>query len=113
MLQCRSCADGGCCAALIPLGIARRRPYTAKKRAAALARRPLPPGRVCFPPGSTTFIFEACMTVRHVAPIFALLLLGIAARADDWPQFRGPDRTGISKEKGLLQTWPKDGPKLL
>jgi outer membrane protein assembly factor BamB len=33
--------------------------------------------------------------------------------ADDWPQFRGPNRDGISKEKGLLKTWPKDGPKLL
>jgi outer membrane protein assembly factor BamB len=35
------------------------------------------------------------------------------ARADDWPQFRGPDRSGASKEKGLLQSWPKGGPKLL
>lgn len=32
--------------------------------------------------------------------------------AADWPQWRGPDRNGISKEKGLLQEWPKDGPKL-
>jgi outer membrane protein assembly factor BamB len=28
----------------------------------------------------------------------------------DWPQWRGPDRTGISKETGLLQTWPSAGP---
>jgi len=32
--------------------------------------------------------------------------------AADWPQWRGPDRNGISKEKGLLQEWPKGGPKL-
>jgi outer membrane protein assembly factor BamB len=31
----------------------------------------------------------------------------------DWPQWRGPDRTGISRETGLLKTWPKGGPKLL
>jgi len=31
----------------------------------------------------------------------------------DWPQWQGPDRTAISKEKGLLQQWPKEGPKLL
>jgi outer membrane protein assembly factor BamB len=31
---------------------------------------------------------------------------------NDWPQWRGPNRDGISKEKGLLQEWPKDGPKL-
>ena len=30
-----------------------------------------------------------------------------------WPQFRGPDRTGISRETGLLKQWPADGPKLL
>jgi hypothetical protein len=36
-----------------------------------------------------------------------------AARADDWPQWRGPNRDDVSKEKGLLKSWPKDGPKLL
>jgi outer membrane protein assembly factor BamB len=30
----------------------------------------------------------------------------------DWPGWRGPDRTGISPETGLLQSWPKDGPPL-
>ena len=33
--------------------------------------------------------------------------------AADWPQWRGPDRDGISKEKGLLQEWPEAGPKLV
>jgi outer membrane protein assembly factor BamB len=33
--------------------------------------------------------------------------------ADDWPQWRGPTRNGLSKETGLLKEWPKDGPKLL
>src|SRR5882762_566331 len=33
--------------------------------------------------------------------------------ASDWPQWRGPQRDGISQEKGLLAEWPKDGPKLL
>jgi outer membrane protein assembly factor BamB len=32
--------------------------------------------------------------------------------AHDWPQWRGPQRNGISQETGLLQEWPKDGPKL-
>ena len=35
-----------------------------------------------------------------------------AAVADDWPQWQGPDRNAVSKEKGLLQEWPKDGPPL-
>src|SRR5262249_5635594 len=32
--------------------------------------------------------------------------------AADWPQWRGPDRTDVSKETGLLKDWPKEGPKL-
>ncbi len=30
----------------------------------------------------------------------------------DWPQWQGSDRTAVSKEKGLLKEWPKDGPPL-
>lgn len=30
--------------------------------------------------------------------------------ASDWPQWRGTDRTGLSKETGLLKTWPGEGP---
>ena len=30
----------------------------------------------------------------------------------DWPQWQGPDRTAISKERGLLKDWTKDGPPL-
>src|SRR6266545_714591 len=45
----------------------------------------------------------------------AILLVFIAgpARGLDWPQWRGPNRDGISQETGLLKEWPKDGPKLL
>ena len=30
-----------------------------------------------------------------------------------WPQWRGPDRSGVSRETGLLESWPSDGPPLL
>src|SRR4051812_8842193 len=43
----------------------------------------------------------------------ALCLISASLRADDWPQWRGPQRNGVSKETGLLKQWPKDGPKLL
>jgi outer membrane protein assembly factor BamB len=33
--------------------------------------------------------------------------------AADWPQWRGPDRDGISKETGLAKQWPPGGPKLV
>jgi outer membrane protein assembly factor BamB len=36
--------------------------------------------------------------------------LGVATA--DWPQWRGPERNGISQERGLLKQWPKEGPKL-
>ena len=39
--------------------------------------------------------------------------LGARTRADDWPQFRGPNRDGISRETGLLHKWPAGGPKVL
>ncbi len=44
--------------------------------------------------------------------VASCLLAGIAT-GDDWPQWRGPERTGLSKETGLLKQWPKGGPKLL
>ena len=33
--------------------------------------------------------------------------------SSDWPQWRGPQRNGISNESGLLKQWPADGPKLV
>lgn len=43
----------------------------------------------------------------------AVSLFAAAGHADDWPQWRGPRRDGVSQEKGLLAEWPKDGPRLL
>jgi outer membrane protein assembly factor BamB len=54
------------------------------------------------------------MSTRSLAlPTACLLAFAGPLLAADWPQFRGPDRTGKSAEKGLLQSWPKDGPPLL
>lgn len=46
-----------------------------------------------------------------VAVIFASSFCSFAANGD-WPQWRGPNRDGISTEKGLLQDWPAGGPPL-
>jgi outer membrane protein assembly factor BamB len=46
------------------------------------------------------------------APILALTIAW-ASPAADWPQWQGPDRTNVSKETGLLKSWPENGPKLL
>lgn len=51
----------------------------------------------------------------RVLPLAALLALGVApgSRALDWPRFRGPDATGISRETGWSWQWPADGPNEL
>jgi outer membrane protein assembly factor BamB len=45
----------------------------------------------------------------------AVLAAGRAAQAPaaEWPQWRGPDRTGVSRETGLQQQWSEGGPRLL
>jgi outer membrane protein assembly factor BamB len=46
-------------------------------------------------------------------PLLAALLVGPAwLSAGDWPGWRGPDRTGVSAETGLLKAWPDGGPPL-
>jgi outer membrane protein assembly factor BamB len=52
--------------------------------------------------------------MRLLIAVTALLAVsGSLAVAEDWPQFRGLNRDGISPEKGLLVKWPADGPELL
>ena len=41
------------------------------------------------------------------------LVLGLQARADDWPQFLGPERNGISREVALSEDWPDGGPRVV
>jgi outer membrane protein assembly factor BamB len=50
--------------------------------------------------------------MKRTFPLIALLGIATVASTADWPQWRGPERTGISQEKGLLQEWPVDGPPL-
>jgi outer membrane protein assembly factor BamB len=56
---------------------------------------------------STVALIVAGVSLTVVAALAA------PARSGDWPQWRGPDRTGVSKETGLLKRWPPEGPKLL
>jgi outer membrane protein assembly factor BamB len=37
----------------------------------------------------------------------------VAQVSAEWPQWRGPNRDGISKETGLLKQWPDGGPPLI
>lgn len=42
----------------------------------------------------------------------ACAVLTAAAAAGDWPQWRGPGRSGVSTETGLLKQWPAGGPRV-
>ncbi len=42
-----------------------------------------------------------------------VLLVTMAASAADWPQWRGPNRDGVSTEADWSVDWPADGPKRL
>jgi len=61
------------------------------------------------------------MKRRFLLPVRIALLslaLGLVAQAMAqtaalWPQWRGPNRDGISKETGLLKQWPAEGPPLV
>ena len=53
------------------------------------------------------------MKSRTPAVAVILWLCVINVSAADWPQWRGPDRSGVSQESGLLKQWPSGGPKLL
>ncbi|MGI8898336.1 MAG: PQQ-binding-like beta-propeller repeat protein, partial [Pyrinomonadaceae bacterium] len=59
-----------------------------------------------------TFSIKSLMMSLAVIALF--LFTEIAAQVGtDWPQWRGPNRDGISKETGLLKQWPEQGPALV
>ncbi|MGO8926437.1 MAG: PQQ-binding-like beta-propeller repeat protein [Limisphaerales bacterium] len=54
------------------------------------------------------------MKLFSAAAVLALIILGpFTSSGDDWPCWRGPDRNGISPEKGWQTQWPAEGPKQL
>ena len=48
-----------------------------------------------------------------IAAVVVFSLSEVAAQNADWPQWRGPNRDGISKDTGLLKQWPENGPPLV
>jgi outer membrane protein assembly factor BamB len=53
------------------------------------------------------------MRVRNFVLAAGLVIAAGIVSAADWPQWRGPDRSGVSGETGLLKSIPEGGPKLL
>jgi outer membrane protein assembly factor BamB len=50
---------------------------------------------------------------RFVFTLGLIVLAGSPLHADDWPQWLGPKRDGIWRETGILDAFPKNGPKKL
>src|SRR6266404_3135116 len=48
-----------------------------------------------------------------VVLLVSLIAEASAQTAGEWPQWRGPNRDGISKETGLLKQWPAQGRPLV
>jgi outer membrane protein assembly factor BamB len=49
---------------------------------------------------------------RSIILLFCFAAIS-SAFAQDWPQFLGPSRNGVSTQKGILRSWPQQGPEVL
>jgi len=46
-------------------------------------------------------------------PVFVLVVCLANVYAQDWPQYLGPNRNSLSAQKGILRSWPPNGPEVL
>lgn len=53
------------------------------------------------------------MKVRTVLAAVILMITACSSLAADWPQLLGPNRNSTSPEKGILRSWPENGPQVL
>src|SRR6478735_1615592 len=53
------------------------------------------------------------MLTRTLAAGLVAALGLAAARADDWPQWMGPNRDNVWRETGILDKFPPGGPKVV
>src|SRR3954452_15704236 len=56
-----------------------------------------------------SFIRTLCLGVLPAISLLVLVASTALLGADDWPQWRGPQRDGQSPSKGLRRELPKDG----
>jgi outer membrane protein assembly factor BamB len=61
--------------------------------------------------GSSSLIGRAGYAAAFLLCAGRLFVLPVSAT--DWPQWRGPNRDGLSEEKGFRKEWPKTGPELI
>ena len=49
---------------------------------------------------------------RSIFILFCFVVI-ISTYGQDWPQYLGPNRNGLSAQKGILRSWPQQGPEVL
>ena len=50
---------------------------------------------------------------KRLMLVVAIVMSACCGLRADWPQYLGPDRNSISPEKGILRSWPENGPEVL
>jgi outer membrane protein assembly factor BamB len=58
------------------------------------------------------FLSRRCAGATVAVLAFSVAAVAAPPTGAPWPQFRGPERTGVSHETGLLKQWPAAGPPL-
>jgi outer membrane protein assembly factor BamB len=53
------------------------------------------------------------MNTKTLVGALSWAILVLPTSATDWPQYLGPNRNSISAEKGLMRSWPTNGPQVL
>lgn len=59
---------------------------------------------------------KSVIEMKLVKMIFSLVVFStciVNVNAQDWPQYLGPYRNGVSDQKGILRSWPQKGPEVL
>src|SRR5262249_2767667 len=88
------------------------------------ATLPRKAAKACHPPLRRRFVvgrianpsYQRGQSVRSLLSAISVWLgcvLVPICSAADWPNWRGPHHDGISRETGLLKSWPKEGPRVL
>jgi outer membrane protein assembly factor BamB len=61
--------------------------------------------------GMLVNIFGSSVAPMRLA-LATVIFISCVSHAEDWPQWRGPQRNGISAEKSWPDTWPANGPAI-
>lgn len=56
---------------------------------------------------------QKLVTISVAALLLFATAIPLTAQENEWPTFRGADRTGVSPDTGLLDSWPDAGPELI